>query len=78
MKLNDWPTSNRATRVSVVDLLPDDVREQLIESRLAGNHSVPAMVAWLKSEGHDQVSTSALSAWFLNRNLRHGGARADA
>jgi hypothetical protein len=77
MQLNDWPTSRRAARVSVVDTLPAEVRAQLVEARLAGSHSVSVMVEWLQSEGYDQVSPGALSGWFLSRNIK-AGAGADA
>ena len=77
MKLNDWPTSRRAARVSVVDTLPDDVREQLVIARLNGTHSVNVMVEWLKAEGYEQVTPGALSCWFLNRNIK-AGAGGDA
>lgn len=78
MKLNDWPTHRRTARLSVVDLLPDDVRDQLITARLAGSHSVGAMVEWLKAEGHDRVTVAALSCWFQSRGHRHGAGNADA
>lgn len=78
MKLNDWPTSRRTARLSVVDLLPDEVRDQLVQARLAGSHSVGAMVEWLKSEGHDRVTVAALSCWFQSRGFRHGSGSGDA
>ena len=77
MQLNDWPTSRRTARLSAVDTLPDDVVAQLVEARLAGSHSVSVMVEWLKAEGHDQVTPSMLSCWFLNRNIK-AGAGGDA
>lgn len=77
MKLDDWPTSRRAARQSVVDALPDDVRDQLVAARTAGTHSVSAMIDWLTAEGFDQVTPGALSCWFLNRNIKAGVARGD-
>jgi len=77
MQLNDWPTSRRTARLSVVDTLPEDVRAQLVEARLAGSHSVSVMVEWLAAEGYDQVTPGALSCWFLSRNIK-AGAGADA
>jgi len=51
------------------------VRDQLIDARLAGTHSVAQMVAWLQAEGYDRVSANALSNWFQTRGYRSGGAR---
>jgi len=78
MKLSEFPTTRRTGRVSGVDLLPDEVRDQLIAARLSGSHSVGAMVAWLKAEGYEHVSTAMLSCWFQARGYRHGGGSADA
>lgn len=78
MKLSDFPTQRRVGRQSQVDLLPADVVAQLIEARQAGSHSVGAMVEWLKSEGHEQVSAAMLSCWFQARGYRHGSGNADA
>jgi hypothetical protein len=75
MKLTEWPTRKQVGRPSAVDLLPDEVRDQLVAARLGGTHSVGAMVAWLKAEGHDQVSSNALANWFQTRGHQSGGAR---
>lgn len=72
MKLDDWPTQRRAARLSSVDRLPDEVRDQLVAARLANTHSVPAMIDWLHAEGHQDVTVSALSCWFLARNMKAG------
>lgn len=77
MKLSSWER-RKSGRLSVVDTLPDEVREQLIEARLAGTHSVGSMVEWLAHEGYEQVTASALSGWFQSRGHRAGGGRGDA
>jgi phosphoserine phosphatase len=78
MNLSDWPSKRAVGRVSVVDQLPPEVVEQLIAARRAGSHSVGAMIAWLKSEGHDTVSVSALTNWFQARGYRHGAGSGPA
>lgn len=78
MRLSDFPTQRRAGRQSQVDMLPADVVQQLIDARLAGSHSVGAMIEWLHAEGHDQVSSAMLSCWFQARGYRHGSGNADA
>ena len=75
MKLDEWPTRKQVGFVSSVDLLPDEVRDQLVAARLAGSHSVSSMVAWLQNEGHDRVTSNALSNWFQTRGFKSGGAR---
>lgn len=68
MNIDDWP--RRATgRISVVDRLPDEVREQLVAARRNGTHSVNQMVAWLKHEGYEDVTRDALFNWFWTRGI---------
>lgn len=73
MKLSEWPTRNGCGRISVVDQLPDDVRDQLVDARRNGTHSVSAMVEWLKAEGYEHlnVTRDALYNWFQTRGIRH-------
>lgn len=78
MKLSDFPSTRRVGRVSVIDTLPEEVREQLIEARLSGSHSTGAMVEWLKSEGYNNVNASTLSNWFQARGYRHGSHSGNA
>lgn len=73
MNLDDWP--RRATgRSSAVDRLPDEVRDQLVEARRTGSHSVSAMIAWLKHEGYEDVTRNALFNWFSTRGIDRGVA----
>ena len=69
MNLNEWQGRNPSGRPSAVDLLPEAVREQLIEARRSGTHSVPSMVAWLRAEGFDAVTVAGLYQYFRNRNI---------
>lgn len=78
MNLSDWPSTRATGRLSAVDQLPTEVVEQLVAARTAGSHSVAAMVSWLKSEGYDTVTVSALANWFASRGHRHGAGSGDA
>jgi hypothetical protein len=69
MNLNEWPARANTGRPSCIDMLPDDVREQLIAARTSGSHSVSAMVAWLKHLGHETVTANALYNWFTTRGI---------
>ena len=69
-QLQEWPTG-KVGRTSVVDLLPDEVKDQLVKARRNGTHSVRAMSEWLAHLGHE-VSVNALSNWFSSRGHRHG------
>lgn len=68
MKLSEFRLER--PRRSVVDLLPDGVRDQLCEARRSGSHNVPEMVAWLRAEGYDEVTAGALRQWFDRRGVR--------
>jgi hypothetical protein len=70
-------TGRKRTRRSAVDTLPEDIREQLIEARLAGTHSVTDMVEWLHNDpehgdAYHSVSVPALTQWFQRRGYRAG------
>jgi len=68
VKLSDY---RRATPgKSVVDGLPDDVRDQLCAAKRSGSHTVPEMVEWLQLEGFDAVTAGALRQWFERRGVR--------
>jgi len=71
MMLNEWPGRRRG-RPSVVDTLPDDVIAQVVDARVSGSHSVSSMIEWLKSEGYENVSPSALINWFQTRGHSAG------
>jgi hypothetical protein len=73
MKLSDWNQVN--TRTSVVDRLPKEIRDQLIEARTAGTHSTSSMIAWLHSEGYTDVSLNSLTWYFRTRNITIGAKR---
>lgn len=88
MKLASWEWRKTGRR-SVVDALPDGLREQLIEARLAGTHSVGSMIEWLHNDEEihtdddvktrcEAVTASALSGWFQSRGHRAGSGRGDA
>ena len=68
MQLSDY--SNTKQPRSVVDGLPQDVRDQLCEARRVRSHSVREMVEWLRLEGYDFVSASALTQWFYRQGVR--------
>lgn len=74
MKLDEWQR-RKPGRQSAVDLLPDEVRAQLIAARQAGTHSVGSMAEWLAHEGYETVTASALSNWFQSRGVPHGSGR---
>lgn len=69
MQLSDWEARANVGRQSCVDRLPDDIRDQLVKARTTGSHSAAAMVAWLKHEGYDEVTTAALYNWFQTRGI---------
>lgn len=75
MRLSDVPSRHKG-RVSVVDLLPDDVREQLVEARETGSHSLTQMLWWLHNdpdagEHGPNVTKDALRQWFDRRGHHH-------
>jgi hypothetical protein len=74
MKLTEWPGRKRIGRPSVVDLLPTDVRDQLVAARQTGSHSVSAMIEWLNAEGYGElnVTPNALYNWFTTRGIHRG------
>lgn len=76
MLLDEWP-QGRVGRTSAIDRLPDDVRDQLVDARLAGTHSVRAMVAWLTNEGYTDVTVNALANWFSTRGYPSGAGRVE-
>jgi hypothetical protein len=65
-------------RVSVIDRLPKDVRDQLIAAQLAGSRSSRQMLLWLHNDPDlpdlcRDVTRSMLQAWFVRRGIRFGG-----
>jgi hypothetical protein len=83
MQLANVPSEKRVGRPSAVDLLPDDVRDQLIAARGAATHSVREMVRWLHEDEDLQgnpvvgakcraVTVSGLNQWFTSRGYRVG------
>jgi hypothetical protein len=78
MKLSEFPARKQVGKPSVVDQLPDEIRQQLIDARLAGTHSVGAMCAWAKAEGYENVTSNALSNWFQTRGYQAGGGAREA
>jgi hypothetical protein len=74
-RLSDTPGFQRK-RVSKVDLLPSDIRDQLVAARNNRTHSVAEMVTWLHDAFGDQyrhISKPMLDNWF-----QRWGYRADA
>ena len=73
MLLSDMPNKDSARLGrSSVDRLPSEVRDQLVAARQADSHSVSTMVEWLRSIGHDTVSTNALNNWFQAHQIARG------
>lgn len=65
-RLADTPGFQRK-RLSQIDLLPADIRDQLIAARLNHTHSVSEMVTWLH-DAHDgqyqNITKAMLDNWF--------------
>lgn len=66
-------------RRSKVDLLPDEVRDQLIVAFRNGTHSGRTMVAWLQGDPDLPVECRAvtltmLQKWFHRNGYRYGEA----
>lgn len=73
----------RGGRVSVVDLLPDGVRDQLVAAQLAGSKSTRLMVEWLHNDPDlpdvcRRVTRSMLHNYFVRRGIRFGGGRGES
>lgn len=64
----------------MVDGLPADVIDQLVEARRSGSHSVADMVDWLHNDpdhtdaAFRKVTVSALQQWFAARGHHCDGS----
>lgn len=78
MKLGDYVFEGEADR-SAIGKLPDEIREQLIEAKRTGSHTVPQMLTWLHDtelhgDKYQNISTSILHGWFQRKGI-HGPAK---
>jgi hypothetical protein len=76
MRLDDFP-ARQPGRPSVVDLLPEEVRAQLLTARRGGSHSVSVMAEWCKTIGHPEVTASALRNYFAARGIGSGAGNVE-
>lgn len=71
-------TQGRArTRRSAIDAIPDEIKDQLVEARTSGTHSVMDMVDWLHNDpdhgdNYQKITVPALTQWFQRRGYRAG------
>ena len=75
MRLSEVPATANKPK-SKVDLLPDDVRGQLIDAYETASHSMSQMLWWLHNDDElpdvcRDVTRKALEQWFIRRGFRH-------
>ena len=73
MRLSEFP-HQRPSRVSAIDQLPQEILDQMIESRVTGTHYVSEIVEWLHSPDfdgeYDHIAIPMLTNWFSRRGYR--------